>query len=433
MSKEDERKMIQKKIRSLIYAGLGLVLCVLLCGGIGMTAQAEEETYNGFTYYQSWSDTITISGYKGNKTEIVIPGEIKGKKVTGIGEMAFMGCKNLKSIIIPEGVEWISNHAFAGCSGLKSITMPDSITSISDAAFVGCSGLKSITMPKGVTSIAASVFESCSSLERVTIPKGVTQIYGGAFEGCSSLERVTIPEGVTSIGGCAFKGCSSLTSITIPKSVTWIGELAFVDCSGLTSITLPKSVTYIADGVFSGCKKLVLSCYKDSAAYNYAKQNNIPVKLIVDPAKKGTILTVSSKKLEVMVTSSSKKNPTVTVTKITDKNAKKLTIPATVKVKGVTYKVTEISDRAFKGNKKLTTVTIGSNVTTIGIGAFYGCKNLKKITVTAGKHTTINRSVFKGIKKNATITVKGTKIAKTALKKQLKKKSIGYVKTWKIK
>ena len=37
--------MIQKKIRSLIYAGLGLVLCVLLCGGIGMTAQAEEETY----------------------------------------------------------------------------------------------------------------------------------------------------------------------------------------------------------------------------------------------------------------------------------------------------------------------------------------------------------------------------------------------------
>ena len=38
--------MIQKKVRSLIYAGLGLVLCSLLCGGIGMTAQA---TAPGFT------------------------------------------------------------------------------------------------------------------------------------------------------------------------------------------------------------------------------------------------------------------------------------------------------------------------------------------------------------------------------------------------
>ena len=56
----------------------------------------------------------------------------------------------------------------------------------------------------------------------------------------------------------------------------------------------------------------------------------------------------------------------------------------TVKVKYVTYKVTAVSDKAFKGNKKLTTVTIGSNVTKIGKEAFSGCKNLKKITVTAG-------------------------------------------------
>ena len=281
--------MIQKKIKSLIYAGLGLVLCVLLCGGTGITAKAE--SYGDFSYEENESG-ITITGYTGNKkktTKLVIPEKIGGKKVTSIG-----------------------NYAFGNWSGLKSITLP-----------------------KGVTSIE---------------------------------------------------------------------EDAFSFCSGLTSITIPKSVTAIYDEIFPGCDNLVISCYKDSEIYKHAKTNNIPVKLIVDPAKKGTILAVSSKKLEVVVTSSSKKNPTVTVTKITDKNA-----------------------------KKLTTVTIGSNVTTIGIGAFYGCKNLKKITVTAGKLTTINRSVFKGIKKNATITVKGTKKAKTALKKQLKKKSIGYVKTWKIK
>ncbi len=307
--------MIQKKIKSLIYAGLGLVLCVLLCGEIGMTAKAE--SYGNLTYEENESG-ITITKYAGNKTKLVIPKEINGKKVTIIG-----------------------NNAFSYCSGLKSITLPEGVTSI--------------------------------------------------------------------------------------------GEYAFGNCSGLTSITIPKSVTYIGEDAFSGCKQLVISCYKDSEIYKYAKVWNTPVKLIVDPAKNGTTLTVSFKKLKVKVTSSSKQNPTVTMTKIMDKKAKKLTIPATVKVKGVTYKVTAISDRAFKGNKKLTTVTIGSNVTTIGIGAFYGCKNLKKITVTAGKLTTINRSVFKGIKKNATITVKGTKKAKTALKKQLKNKSIGYVKTWKIK
>ena len=76
---------------------------------------------------------------------------------------------------------------------------------------------------------------------------------------------------------------------------------------------------------------------------------------------------------------------------------------------------------------------IPAKVKTIGSNAFSGCKKLKKITVTEGKLKTISKNAFKGINKKAVITVKGTKKAKTALKKQLKKKSIGYVKTWKIK
>ncbi len=581
--------MIQKKIRSLIYAGLGLILCVLLCGGIGMTAQAE--SYGDFSYEENESG-ITITGYTGNKTKLVIPEEIDGKKVisigggafyyrsgltsvtipksvTSIGEDAFNSCSGLTSITIPKGVTSIGNGAFARCSSLTSIkvskenkyydsrnncnaiieiksktlvsgckktAIPKGVISIGEKAFDGCSDLKSITIPKGVTSIGYWAFRNCSSLTSITIPEGVTSIECGAFVncsgltsitipksvtsiggdpdqvdsnafascsgltsiivdkenkyydsrnncnaiietksnklvsgcnktvipdsvtgikyrafvGCSGLKSITIPKNVTWIGGYAFGGCSGLTSIMIPKSVTWIGEYAFGNCSGLTSITIPKSVTYIGEDAFGGCKQLVISCYKDSEIYKYAKVWNTPVKIIpatenpwkdakkddskpATPAKKGTTLTVSSKKLQVKVTSSSKKNPTVTVTKITDKKAKKFTIPATVKVKGVTYKVTAVSDRAFKGNKKLTTVTIGKNVTKIGKEAFSGCKNLKKITVTAGKLKTISKNAFKGINKKATITVKGTKKAKTALKKQLKKKSIGYVKTWKIK
>ena len=505
-------KMMKKKIRSLIYAGLGLVLCVLLCGGIGMTAQAEEEkTYDGFSYVE-YGDGIIITGYTGDKTELVIPGAIDGKKVVGIEDNAFWGCSNLMSMTIPDSVTWIGERAFKGCSGLTSITIPDSVASIGYWAFSGCSGLTSITVskenkyydsrdncnaiiktqsntlvsgckntviPNSVTSIGGCAFKGCSGLTSITIPDSVTIIGYSAFEECSSLTSMTIPDSVTKIGYSAFFECSGLTSITIPDSVNSIEDYAFWGCSGLTSITIPDSLTDIGEYVFKGCSNLVISCYKDSEIYKYAMEYNIPVKLIGDivipgdasgddtpdpnptpdpdptpdptpvtpdptptptpvtkpaaPAKKGTTLTVSSKKIKVKVTSSSKKNPTVTITKFTDKKAKKLTIPATVKVNGVTYKVTAIADKAFKGNKKLTTVTIGSNVTKIGKEAFSGCKNLKKITVTAGKLKTISKNAFKGINKKATITVKGTKKAKTALKKKLKKNSIGYVKTWKIK
>ncbi len=406
-------KMMKKKIRSLIYAGLGLILCVLLCGGIGMTAQAaKEKTYNGFTY-EDQGYGIVITGYKGSKTELVIPEKIAGKKVVRIGCRAFENCIDLVSITIPEGVTTIDMYAFSYCKKLSSITLPENLTKIETCAFEGCKSLTGITLPESLTNIGIWAFASCDSLTNITIPKDIQRIGNNAFSS-SGLKSVILEEGITKIDDQAFEGCKNLASITIPDSVTSIGYNNFTDSVG--NISLGSII-----------------CNKGSFAYKYAKERNIPIKLIPGPAKKGTTLTVSSKKLKVKVTSSSRKNPPVTVTKFTDNKAKNLTIPSTVKANSVTYKVTAISDKAFKGNKKLTTVTIGSNVTKIGKEAFSGCKNLKKITVTAGKLKTIGKNAFKGINKKATITVKGTKKAKTALKKQLKKKSIGYVKTWKIK
>ena len=39
---------------------------------------------------------------------------------------------------------------------------------------------------------------------------------------------------------------------------------------------------------------------------------------------------------------------------------------ATIKVKGVTYKVTKIADNSFKNNNKITKMTIGENIVSIG-------------------------------------------------------------------
>ena len=65
----------------------------------------------------------------------------------------------------------------------------------------------------------------------------------------------------------------------------------------------------------------------------------------------------------------------------TNKNAKSVTIPAVIKVKGVTYKVTSIGTKAFNGSKKLTKVTVGANIKKISNNAFFKCKSLKTVTI----------------------------------------------------
>ena len=64
-------RIMKNKIRSLIYVGVGLILCVLLCGGFGMTAQAEDEDiYVDFVYEES-ENGITITGYTGDRKSVV--------------------------------------------------------------------------------------------------------------------------------------------------------------------------------------------------------------------------------------------------------------------------------------------------------------------------------------------------------------------------
>ena len=107
-----------------------------------------------------------------------------------------------------------------------------------------------------------------------------------------------------------------------------------------------------------------------------------------------------------------------------------VTVPATVKVSGVTYKVTSIAKNAFKNNKKLQKVTIGANITTIGANAFAGCKNLKTVDIKSKKLKSVGKNAFKGIHKKAVFKVPAKKLK--AYKKLLNSKA-GIKKTMKIK
>lgn len=109
-----------------------------------------------------------------------------------------------------------------------------------------------------------------------------------------------------------------------------------------------------------------------------------------------------------------------------------LTVPATVKWKNVTFKVTEVGSSIMKGNTKLTKVVLGKNVTTIGKQAFMGCKKLTAVQLKGKAPSSIKQKAFKNTSPKLVVTAKKlTKKQKAALFKKLK--SVGMNKKGKVK
>jgi hypothetical protein len=264
---------------------------------------------NGFTeeVYFATSElddgSLRITGYIDNLSSVslIIPSEINGKQVTGIGGQAFEGCTGLENITIPDSVTEIGLEAFSGCTSLTNITIPDSVTKIGSSAFSGCSSLTAIDVEVGnnnYTSVNGFLFNKgkteliCYPAGKTdksyNIPNSVTSIGYSAFIDCTSITSITIPDSVTSIDSSAFGGCSSLKSITIPNSVTSIGYYAFYGCTSLTSVTIPKSVTGIDDWAFgyyydNDYKKInnfKIYCYSGTAGEQYAKGNGFDYVLL---------------------------------------------------------------------------------------------------------------------------------------------------------
>ena len=115
-------------------------------------------------------------------------------------------------------------------------------------------------------------------------------------------------------------------------------------------------------------------------------------------------------------------NDTVEVKNMTAKGKAKssVKIAKTIKANGKTYKVTAIAANALKGNKKVTSVSIGSNVEKIGKKAFANCTKLKTVTVNGNKLKTIGQSAFAGDKNLKTVNLKKVKTLKTVGKSAFK-------------
>lgn len=128
-------------------------------------------------------------------------------------------------------------------------------------------------------------------------------------------------------------------------------------------------------------------------------------------AKKGSIVQDKKSNGSYVVTQTKQGGGTVTYKKPVNKKKASVTIPATVKVEGKTYKVTTVEKNAFKGNKQLKTVNIGSNVQSIGAGAFSSCTKLKTVKISS-KVKTIQKNAFANCRNLKTITIQTKKLTK---------------------
>ena len=108
-----------------------------------------------------------------------------------------------------------------------------------------------------------------------------------------------------------------------------------------------------------------------------------------------------------------------------NRKASKIVIPSKVEWKGVTYRVTGISPKAFRKCRRLSSVKIPKTVESIGAQAFMGCRKLKDIQISTTKltGTSVGAKAFQGISKKAQI--KAPKKKRAQYRKLLRKKGVG--------
>lgn len=347
--------------------------------------------------------------YKGkNLLEIIFS---ESSKVAVIKRYAFADNNNL-DIVLPSSVTKIEEYCFANIMNRTPDISHTSITVLPAYVFNGCINLHTITMPATLREIRGYAFAGNDNLNEVIfLGKTLDKIEKGAFQDCQNLHKIEIPEGVKAIEDDTFAGCTNLNTVVLPDSLESLGDNSFGGCQNIHEMVIPENVKHISKDTFKGVPPEKLSDIDTSK--NAYSQTMIKKAL----PKKNTSSTVG--KLEYKVTKSHASKGTVTVVKPTSKKLKSITIPKTVYINGYVFKVTAISNKAFKDNKKLKSVTIGANVKTIGKEAFRNCKVLKKITVKSKAVTKVNKNAFKGIHKKAKIKL--PKMSSKKFKKYKKK------------
>lgn len=231
----------------------------------------------------------------------------------------------------------------------------------------------------------------------LTFGGDITYIPQSAFMSKENLVEIVIPKSITRIDMGAFSGCYSLASINIPDSVTTIGERAFYECNGLNSITIGAGVSSIAGDAFlpiiglssefnSSVSSIVVS--PNNLVYDSRDNCNCLIETATNTLLLGSVNSFIPNTVEIIA---SRAFSGVPITSIV--------IPNSVRTIWDYAFHQASTPKASYDYQGLTTLTIGSNVTYIGMSAFGECP-LEEITTYTMTAPTFGEHPFELISKN---------------------------------
>ena len=147
-----------------------------------------EGSGNGFTYRAS-GNGIEITGYTGSSSSVVIPKELDGFTVVGIGMSAFSQKTWITDVKV-EADASIGMSAFSQCTSLRTVEFAGYISSVGMSSFAQCSSLTEIKITGTVPEIGMSAFVQCGSLKTLTLNSSVRTIGMSAFTQCPNLSVI---------------------------------------------------------------------------------------------------------------------------------------------------------------------------------------------------------------------------------------------------
>ena len=417
--------------------------------------KSESEDY---TYILLEDGTAEIIRYAGNEEYVVIPDQIDGHQLSGIGDSAFDSKHILKTVYIPGCVTRIGANPFSYCEQLQWISVSSDnpvIENIDGVLFdtiekrLICYPMvwtdSAYTVPDWVEIIGEKAFYINSYLETVNIPESVLEIGSQAFFGCKSLTELTIPNSMRKCGANPFAYCWNLAELnvsenqpffemkdgalfsresntlisylstrqdseyTIPEGTVVIGDYAFYNCGHLRNITFADSVSTIGNSAFYSCEHIEsfdirngVETIGKSAFSGCKKAKSIILPDTLHSIGRAAFLMCKSL-TEVVIPAQ--------ITVIESSTFEACDSLTQVQFMGA---ITRINERAFYSCKALVSADLPEGITEIGEEAFYQCA-LETVAIPASTLTIGARAFLSCTNLNSvTIPESVTNIGKNA-------------------